>query len=79
MLLLERRAAELDSTLGSERTRVIALQGEKDLLRGEVAHWRDEAARHRDRARRIEARLTAQHEQVQELLAAVDLLERAAG
>jgi hypothetical protein len=79
MLLLERRAAELDSTLGNERTRVIALEGENKLLRCEVAHWRDEAARHRDRARHFEARLSAQHEQVQELLAALDLLERAAG
>jgi hypothetical protein len=77
--LLERRAAELDSTLGSERTRVISLQGENKLLRGEVDHWRDEAARQRDRTRRLEARFAAQHEQVQELLAAVDLLERAAG
>jgi len=58
---------------------VIALQGENKLLRVEVDHWRDEATRHRDRARRLEARLAAQHEQVQELLAAVDLLERAAG
>lgn len=79
MVLLERRGAELDSTLGRERAQMIALQGEKELLRGEVAHWRDEATRQRERARRLEARLAAQHEQVQELLAAVDLLERAVG
>lgn len=59
LLLRERRAAELDSTLGSERTRVIALQGENRLLRGEVAHWREEATRQWDRARRLEARLAA--------------------
>ena len=58
---------------------MIALQGDKELLRGEVAHWRDEAARHRERVRRLDVRLAAQEEQARELLAAVDLLERAAG